>query len=231
MNFGEICTAVFDEINGRPVVFASTDLGRDIDGELIVSDPTQRNVIRWVRDAYRKINYNSDQWSFLHQRGTFLELRPGEDTYEKDNGKVGKYSLYSVRPGQTARTPVSIMEYSWWVENERGGPTTRGGSVYLVETPTRIWKVWPVPVYEQNVVGDWWARPSTLLHVGDTPVWAEEFHELLIWEAVKLFAAEFGQEGAGPALMTRYAETQPALWNRFKQRYLPMIGNPEYMRW
>jgi hypothetical protein len=228
MNFGEICTAVYDEVNGRPVVFSSTDLGRTWEGDLYLTEPTQRNIVRWVRDAYRRVNMLSDQWTFLHRRGVFLQLLAGTETYTQDNGQVDRYSLYSVRPGQTPRTPVQIMDYAWWVQQERSGPAVSGAPHYLVETPPGTWIVWPIPVEAVDVVGDWWVRPVDLVNVDDEPVWAEEFHMLLVWEAVKMFAAEFGQEGAGPVLMTRYAENQPILWNRFKQRYMPLVGNPEY---
>ena len=225
--FAQLCEQFFDELDGRPVQFTTTNLGRDSDGELYITEPRERHAVRWIRDAYLRILQYSDQWDFLHKRGVLLRVKAGKEEYPKtSHDQIDENSLFYTRVGSTARTPVFVNSYDWWVQQERSTPFVNGNPIYLIETPNEDWKVWPVPVFDCDIYADWWVKPTGLSDACDEPVWNEDYHSLVMWEALRLFAVEYKDIDTTPQILNRVQVVYPQLWDRFTKKYLPHIGQP-----
>ena len=221
MNFKEICEAVLEETDGRGVQLASVDLGRDDGGDLILTQPTHRNIVRWVADEYMRIQRESANWEFHHQRGLFLTLTATEDTYTKPGiRRLNERSFYAVKDGTTAREPVAVQDYSWWIEQVRRGINSGGSPFYLIEAPQDQWIIWPTPAAVYRIYGDWWIEEEELLLASDVTLWDDIYDRLLVWGVVELYAAEFASEGSLPKLMARAQRMLPSMRAAFNRKYL-----------
>ena len=222
MNFAEICGQVLEESDGRVETFSSVNLGTDGSGDLYVTDPTQRNVIRWVNQAYMKIQQQQSYWKFMHKRGIFLTAVADQEEYPKKSVReIKDDSVYAIKSGTTGRVPLVVWDYDYWLAQERSGATASGGLRWLLRAPDEKWILYPVPNATWTIYADWWLRPCEMEAVDDEPVWDSEFHELLVWMAVRKFAAEFEGEGSTPRLLSRVDDELPAMMNAFRRRYLP----------
>ena len=225
--FAQLCEQFFDELDGRPVQFTTTNLGRNADGELYITEPRERHAVKWIKDAYLRILQYTDQWDFMHKRGEFLRIKAGRTDYTKASyEKIDKDSLYYTRSGSAARTPVFINSYDWWVQQERSTPTVSGSPIYLVEDPDDKWIVWPSPTFDCVIHADWWVKPCEMTNAGDSPVWDEAYHDILVWEALRLFAVEYKDIDTTPQILNRVSVVYPQKWARFREAYLPKIGTP-----
>jgi hypothetical protein len=224
--FGEICSAVLEESDGRVVEFSTTDLGKDSNNVLYVTDPTQRNVIGWVKQEYRKILNHTPYWSFLRRRGTLLKVKSGRTNYTLSIGRVRDYTLFYRKTGTTTRIPVYMRDYSWWAEQEQLLVVATGQPIYLVDAPSNEYIIWPTPNADGEIYGDWWYLAEDLSAASDEPIWAERYHDLLKWGAVRKFAAEFDEEGAKKILLDRVNQELPFLWDSFKREYFPSGERP-----
>ena len=121
--FKQICESVLEEANGRPVTLSSVNLGTDSDGEYYLQDPTQRNIVRWVNELNLQIQQQLVQANFMHKRGEFLTTVADKSEYiKKYVREIKANSAYAIKSGSTGRTPVEVMEYDDWLQDERSGP-------------------------------------------------------------------------------------------------------------
>lgn len=221
MNFKEICESVLEESDGRAVQLASLSLGRDTAGDLYVTNPTHRNVIRWVQEEYQRIQLLSGNWEFHHKRGGFLNVAANRDEYNKRGVRRLAYeSLYYIPSGGSARIPVFQQPYSWWQQQERVNTVSSSQPLNLIEGPVDEWIIWPIPTNAGVVYGEWWLKPQSLENADDEPCWDSYYHSLIKWNVLKLYAAEFAGEGSEAKLMARVNTMQPGLWAAFQRDYL-----------
>lgn len=222
--FKEICENVLEEANGRPRTLSSTDLGKDSDGNYYVTDPTERNIIRWVNELYLLKQQRCVDWEFMHKRGAFLVTKADVETYTRKRIRdLGVNSLYAVKEGTTAKVPVYQTLYEDWVERERWGEETKGYPLEIIRSPDEKWILDPIPTGVWTLYGDWWVWPEKFTESCEEPLWESEYHEVLKWEALQLFAAEFASEGAGAILQARVKQMLPLVQAAFHRRYQPFV--------
>jgi len=199
--FKEICESVLEEANGRPVTLASTNLNTDSDGTYYLTNPTHRNIVRWVNELYEQIQTHMLYADFMHKRGVFLTTVADTDVYTKSKVReIDAWSAYAIKSGTTGRTPVEVAAYEEWLQSERAGDTSSGSPRSLIRKPDDKWIVEPTPSAVWDIYADWWLVPAKFEDACEEPVWADEYHDLLKWKALALFAAEYQAEGAGPIL-------------------------------
>lgn len=227
MNFKEICESIMEEADGQAVQLASVALGRDTAGDLYLTNPTHRNVVKWVQEEYLRIQLLSEDWAFHHKRGVFLNIIADKDTYTKRYVKRLAYdSLYYSPSGSTSRIPIIVQDYSWWTQQERTLTAGSNQPLNLVEGPMDEWIVWPTPTVVGTIYGEWWLKPQELQEADDVPCWDDYYHLLLKWNVVKMYAYEFAGEGTAEKLLARVSAMQPSLWAAFLRDYLPNIESP-----
>lgn len=230
--FKQICESVLEEVNGRGDELSSVDLGRDGNGDLYVTDPTERNVIRWVGDLYVQMQQIYLQADFMHTKGKFLTTIPGQRVYSKAGVRtVNNGSMYAVRSTGSAKFPIRVKTYQDWVVQEQSGSTTEttGTPVELFEMPEESWVIYPTPTEVWEIWGEWWRLPTEFFGEDDEPIWDSPFHDILKWRALLLLATEFVEEGATNVLVERVKLMLPQLERAFKKRYIPPITGPEAM--
>lgn len=231
MNFKEIAESVLEEVDGRGVQIASVALGRDTSGDLYLTNPTHRNVVKWVQEAYVDVQLYNGNWEFLHKRGKFLTVVANKDIYKKRNVReIKAESLYFIETGTTVRIPVYFRpgEYEWWINRERSVPSTDTTTpLKLIEAPDDDWIVWPTPTAGGAIYADWWMTPKELEDADDEPLWDSHYHRLLKWWVLELYATELEEEGSTKKIEKRVGKIYPPLWRAFQNDYLRSPVGPE----
>ena len=228
MNFKEICEAVLEEADGQAIQLASVALTRDSAGDLYLTNPTHRNVVKWVQEEYLRIQLLSGNWEFHHKRGAFLNIVANKDTYTKKYVRRLAYeSLYYTPAASTTRIPIIVQDYTWWQGQERTLTAASNQPLNLVEGPMDEWIIWPEPTVAGTIYGEWWLKPQELEKADDTPCWDTHYHMLLKWAVLKMYAAEFIGEGSYDKLQARINNIWPSLWAAFGRDYLPNFESPE----
>lgn len=220
MNFQEICEIVAEEVNGRPLTFSSVSLDDE-------ADPFKRRVIRAVNTAYMEILLFSEHWKFLNKRGTLLAIASGKREYSISCVKTIDWtSLYLTKAGATARYPVYEESYLSWKERERAEPNVAGIPLYLIrsDVPDK-WILWPTPDNDYTLNGNLQYKPSFLESASDEPIWDSQYHELLVWLAVRHLEGRVKtQDEIVSGLNATEAQRNVALlFKAFCSQYLPSI--------
>jgi len=225
--YKQICESVLEEANGRPVMLASTNLGQSSDGTYAVTDPTQRNILRWVDDIYLQTQQRMIEARFMHKRGLFIKTGASVEEYVKRGIRdINIAAFYTTKEGQTARIPITVLDYDIWVQQERVYHLPDSNPLWLIRKPDFRWLVYPPPREIWSIYGEWWIQPERFSGADDEPLWDEDYHDILKWRALRMFAAEFSAEGAKTRLMERVAAMLPPLEQAFRLRYLPAVQKP-----
>lgn len=220
MNFLQIAERVSEELNGVPLSFSSVDLGRDSNGELIVSDPVRRQAIRATQVAFNWIMDFSRHWTFLNRRGEILALEAGIYSYRVPWIESIEWdSLYTTKEGSEARWPVFKMLYDHWQGMEQTQQQSTGYPLNLVAAPLNQWIIWPTPTQAWMLNGNWQYKKAPLVAAADVPPWDEHYHELVVWAAL-LQLERSQEENKLPSASQRAFNS---LWPGFLTEYLPQF--------
>jgi hypothetical protein len=179
VTFLDLCEQTYELHNRYPQVFESVDLGK-VGTDWTVPDPTQRQVIRAVQNAYTYIVNYSSHWSFLTQRGKLLNLLAGVDSYSPGMYDNPIWDTLYVLEG-SYRRPVLQQLYSEWTNLQRSEQSPLGAVLYMATRPAS-WLVWPTPVVDCELWGEALLRADGLVSAGDEPPWEEDLH----WVVVEL---------------------------------------------
>lgn len=220
MNFIQIAERVSEELNGVPLIFSSVDLGRDTNGDLIVSDPVRRQVIRATQLTFNWIMDFSRHWTFLNRRGEVFAIESGVHTYWMPWIESIEWdSLYTTKEGSQARWPIFRMEYDHWQDMERAQIQSTGSPLNLIMAPHDRWIVWPTPTQAWTLNGNWQYKKTPLIAAADEPPWDERYHELVVWSAL-LQLERAQEENKLPSAAQRAFNS---LWPGFLTEYLPQF--------
>lgn len=175
-----------------------------------------------LQSAYMDIQIKSKQWKFFHQRGKLFTTTLITDDYTIPNVRTIDYqSIYTIQDGTTARYPLCIKDYSTWVYEETTGVDYSGVPIYLIKLPNFNYKIEPLPTTPWSVYGDYWLIPAEFSGQSDEPIWAEEFHEIVLLKAMEV-ASMLKPDGREAKLITTQFVTRlPVLWRAFVNLYLP----------
>ena len=179
MTYLELCELVYEKVNRHPVTFSSVDLGKSA-GEWIVPDPEMREVIRATADAYTYILNLSTHWKFLRINGALFTLSSGVDTYDRSGYQsIDWNSLYSIKTGETGRTPIYRWDYQYWKFLQQSTETPSGRPLYIVDESIESVRFWPKPDATYTVYGEAVEQYPTLSSSSDAPVWDSARHTLV----------------------------------------------------
>ena len=174
-----------------------------------------------LQGAYMGIQRKSTQWKFFHKRGLFFKTVAGKEDYTKANiDYINPDSIFMIEDGLTQRMPLYIKQYNDWVNEQTTGVVDSQTPLYLIHTPPFKWKIEPVPTKVWNIYADYWIIPAEFSSEGDEPIWAEEFHEIVLLEAMKSAGALKPETKEALLMNTQVATLLPGLNRAFANRYL-----------
>lgn len=175
-----------------------------------------------LQNSYMSIQRRSTQWSFLHKRGKLLTSVVGKEDYITGSVEhINPQSVYAIEDGTTQRIPLCVKHYRDWVSEESSGVTNTGTPLWLIHTPSFSWKLNPVPTSVWVVYADYWVTPSEFTSQGDEPIWDEEFHEIVLMEAMEMASMLKPDSKESVLMNAQVANLLPALTANFASRYLP----------
>ena len=154
-----------------------------------------QTIFEWLSDAYLRIQLEFEQWKFFHNRGKLLTTISGTSIYTVTNCKaISADSIYCNKVGETARFPMYLMEYIDWVREEQINLQRAGDPMFLIKLPDGTYRVEPDPTAAWEIWGDIWYKPAGFTTLTSYPIWDAKYHNLVVWEALKVAAMEW-QDG------------------------------------
>ena len=220
MNLIELSNALLAECEGSTHIAAITTI------PLASNAPrAQARAVSWIQTAYRRVQLRKRDWKFHWKSGTLLTTVPDRYDYTlKGVREIVTDGVLCRRQGETAVWPLAVLPYQTWMSLFRVvWPTlTAGTPQWLCQLPNGKWRVTPKPLDDTvfEVLADWYEHPSVMEVGGDEPIWDEEWHELLVWEAAKHYLEEYDK----PSLAGRIQENLGPLERSFYNRYSPDWG-------
>lgn len=196
-------------------------MGDDIEPYAV---PTS-TIFQWLSDAYLRIQVEFDQWKFFHKRKMVFATVAGKAEYYLHNVKeISKESLYCKRAGENARFPMYFLDYDLWVADEQLNLQRQGDPRYFISLPNGSYRIEPVPTETWQIWGDVWYKPAGFENLTDEPIWAEEYHSLVVWEALKIAALEFVDSKKAPRMQANLTVNLPPMRRAFNYEYLNPKG-------
>lgn len=213
MNFLELCQFVLDE---------GDQVGANMTTVLVTSESPeiQRNVVRWIQQAYARIQRRGRFWKFHRKNGVLIATDGSQDYVKSSVLRVLADSIQIRLVGETSSTPMTFLTYKQWRDLFNGVELTAGYPRWFTELSQGKFRLTPDPdpnrVFE--ILADWYIKSHVLENDDDSPIWDEDLHELVAWEALKYFALEYE---ASETLGKRVTLALPGLWQEMFDRYLP----------
>lgn len=178
-------------------------------------------IFQWLSDAYLRIQVASDQWKFFHNRGLILTTTVDTAEYILSNIKeIDRDSVYCVKSGETVRFPMCFMEYDEWVAEQQINLQLGGNPRFLIPLPNRNYRVEPVPTAVWEVYGNVWYRPAGFMSLTDEPIWDETYHDLVVWEALKVASMEWADDRRVARMQANLAANLTPMRRAFNYTYL-----------
>lgn len=215
MNFLEICQMIFDLADRAPYKIETTRLGpnADLDEQII-------KIVGFAKRGYQNIQSWNRHFTFHHTSGTFITTEDdGTTDYTVSNVRSFFQDSFKIHEqGQTAEWPLIYLTYKEWRDAMNLTQFQDGPPTWITQLPDRSFRLTPGPDKVYIVEADWHIFADVLEDDEDEPIWDQDLHELVVYEALKLYTTEFEVPENTVALI---AEVHPRLKTEFKLRYLP----------
>ena len=197
-------------------------MGDDVEPYAVPSN----TIFQWLSDAYLRIQIEFDQWKFLHQRGLIFTTTAGVAEYNTFNiREIKGSSVFCKKSTELARYPMCLYSYDDWVREEQVNAQSSGHPLYLILLPNGNYRVEPDPTEAWEIWGDIWYNPMGFTDLQDSPIWDETFHDLVVWEALKLAALEWPDNKKAARMQANLTINLPSMRRAFNYRYLETKGS------
>jgi hypothetical protein len=165
-----------------------------------------QRLINWVSTAYEDIQNIHAEWDFLRFSFGF-SATVGVQSYSHTAVSLTEWAKWKISAdncpsGVTVSDDSSYanehdLEYVEWEEFKRNyqfGPTrTQTGKPTIVSVdPAKNLVVWPIPDNTYYIAGEYFKRAQTLTSSTDEPIIPSQYHMILVWRALMLYAAYLG---------------------------------------
>jgi len=178
-------------------------------------------IFQWLSDAYLRIQLESEQWKFYHNRGLLITTVNGTAEYTISQVReIYRDSIYRNKVGETTRFPMEFMEYSTWVQEQQVGIQREGDPLFIVPLPDFSYRIEPIPTAAWEIRGDIWYKPSGFSNLSSSPIWDDEYHSLVIWEALKVASLEFADSKKVARMQANLSVNLVPMRRAFNYRYL-----------
>lgn len=197
-------------------------MGDDVEPYVVSS----QTIYEWLSDAYLRIQLEYTQWKFFHNRGLILTTTAGTSEYMLFNVReIMSKGIYCNRAGEPTRFPMCYYEYEAWVLDEQSNLQQVGNPRYFIKLPNGGYRIEPNPTEAWQIWGDIWYKPAGFSSLTDEPIWAEEFHWLVVWEALKVAALEFADNKNAQRMQANLVANLPVMRRAFNYEYLAPKGS------
>lgn len=195
-------------------------------------------LVNWVANAYTEIQNKHPNWRWLRSSFT-VNTVASDDTYAygdlTDTGTSSpitrlssflpnEFKIYLTSAGVGTQHWLSYWQWDDFRRVYRIGTQNDGYPAVVTIDPANQVVLGAKPDAIYTVTGDYQKSAQILAADGDTPEMPSQFHYLIVYEAVRKYAAEVGDPGLWAAMKDEAAQ----MWRDLRQNQLPPsnYGNP-----
>jgi hypothetical protein len=178
----------------------------------------------WIDAAWFELQVARTDWKFMRADVSF-SITAGKQKYTPTEAgvpllkiwKQDSFWIEDISRGLSDQQPLGEMQWEHFREMYvRGVQTAQRPMCYTVHPDKSLW-FGPLPDTTYNMTGEAWLKPSHLVADDDTPVMPEDYHMVIVYEAMKKYA---GFESAND-VMTRARGEGPPIRGKLEQEQLP----------
>lgn len=174
-----------------------------------------RKIANWINEAYTNIQNWRRDWGWLTQDFTY-DLLPGTNVYTPASFSLTRFAtwsgdkdwympltLFDPLLGDSDEHEIAQVGYQYWKTKwDRGDQTDWDRPIEWALTPKNEIVFGPTPDQTYTVRGTYVKGPQTLAANGDIPEMPERFHQLIVWEGLRLMMLDDGayQEASFPTV-------------------------------
>ncbi len=160
------------------------------------------DTVRWVENAYNKIQLKHSSWAFLRKDFSFNTVAStanylNTSVADADHMKW-VWQSFRVYLAATGVNDEQVMTYVPWdlyrdvylLASQRN---TEGRPTFFTIRPNKSINFFPIPDDVYTVVGEYYRVPDTMTLDADEPIFPSEFHDMLVWRSLMFYAADHSE--------------------------------------
>jgi hypothetical protein len=172
-------------------------------------------VVNWINRAWLNIQNSRRDWGWLVSPFE-VDLIPGSSVYTPASFNLTRFSswmkdycgyqpltIYDPLIGQSDETALLFIPYEWWQTKwNRGDQTNWNRPIEYSISPRNELVFGPIPDQTYVVRGQYQKGPQTLEAANDVPEMPARFHDMIVWEGMRLMMVSDGdyQESQYPTM-------------------------------
>lgn len=185
MNYLDLCKSLAKE--------SGTMSGQAIPAAVTGRTGREFKIVTWIKDAYVSIQNRHPNWKWL--RGEFTgSLTAGTARYTAASLNVERYkkwiteadslTIYKTSLGVSDEGAIPRISWQLWRLRYGRGTQNQNRPIEYAVSPTGELCFGPVPDAGYTVKGELQKSAQVLAANDDTPEMPEDFHMLIVWEAL-----------------------------------------------
>ena len=172
-----------------------------------------KRLADWVNQAWLEIQLVRDTWSW--RLGEFEVSVPSGSSVVNTSTVVDFYkplkgSVYGKFVAASTWFPLEYIDFQTWQDYVRARPTVISQPTSYTLKPDRTVELYPIPANDYSVRGLYVKKPQQLVNDFDVPILPEEFHQLIVYQAMMLYA----QYEAAPEIFQAGVQGYNRLYSR-----------------
>lgn len=186
-----------------------------------------KRLVDWISQAYVDIqNRHRGSWRWLRSEYTVATVASDDEYAYSDctdtiaSATISRFArwipgtelIYLTSAGVGTQGPLSWVDWDDFKQVYKMGSQNNGYPAWVTIDPRNKLRLGPKPDAVYTVTGDYMKSPQVLAADSTTPEMPDSFHMLIVYEAMKKYAAY---------------ESAPEVWSAAKSEYARMMRDLE----
>lgn len=177
-------------------------------------------ALAMAQASYEDIQRRHANYKFHWQTGLFITTNSDDTDYAVSNVRnVETDSFIIQKSGSSSWTPMHWIDWPDWQRAFRSTWTQIGASwpYWMTRLPNDSFRILPKPISTETYLinAEWYRTNHQLSDSEDIPLWDEEFHRLIVLEALMRYAEENNVSELGYRIGVELPQLQQAFYNRY----------------
>lgn len=191
------------------------------------TNPRLDKLVGWVRKAYTNLQNQHKEWAWLRAEtlqtltaSTARYLGPGASpnfgltrwgSWLEDGDDLLTVSIYDNSIGTEDEGPIRQIDYALWYAKYGRGDHDENRPIEWAISPAQELCLGPTPDAAYKIRFPYIKTPQSLAADADTPEMPSRFHDLVVWEAMRLLQTHDGNFNAKQFYMPEMLEMRSHL--------------------
>lgn len=204
-----------------------------ISGTLPVSVKNQTGkllkIVHWTATAWRNIQNAHSAWRWLRHEFQSTATTAGAARYTAASWNLDRFAEWIIEPdtvtcypvtdGPAEESPLLYMPWQLYRRTYARGAQVQNRPLHYSISPQNEFCLGPIPDGAYIIRGEYRKGPQELVENEDVPEMPNRFHDLIVWEALRLLAEH---DEAELHVLTAERKAQH-LWSALRRDQLPPI--------